>query len=62
MTSRYSIFVSVAKERNVGGERGRSSESESSESDNVEGTRGGVAIRLMGSGRGGNASISRRRS
>lgn len=60
MTSRYSILVSVVRERTVGGVEG-SSESES-ESESVEGSRGGVACRLRGRGRGGKVAISRKRS
>lgn len=61
MTSRYNIFVSVVRDCRVGGEGGLPA-SESSESDIPDGSSGGVDIRLTGSGRGGNASISRRRS
>jgi len=63
MTSRYSSFVSVARERKVnGGVRGVSSESESSESDGPEGSNGGVDERLTGSGSGGKARSSLSRS
>lgn len=64
ITSRYSIFVSVASDRNVGGVLvTSSSESPSvSVSDIPDGTRGGVGGRCAGTVRGGRASISRRRS
>jgi hypothetical protein len=52
MTSRYKSFVSVARERSVGGVDG--SESESSESERPEGSSGGVGSRTMGSGSAGN--------
>lgn len=53
MTSRYRSFVSVAKERSVGGVDG--SESDSSESDRPDGSNGGVASRITRSGSGGNS-------
>jgi hypothetical protein len=59
MTSRYNSFVSIARERTVGGVRGISaSESESSISEGPEGSNGGVGRRVTGSGRGGSACIS----